>query len=156
MNGGMPSDSEDEMDIDYSESDGEGFQEPEKEGDFFSEEDLSEVKLSGASGEESAEEEQFSDEDYYGHESGDNSEPVSEAEDLLPETEGAKKKKKNAPKAKKSAFAAYEDFAHLLEEGLDEREDKVKERTHFANRMAGSKRGRGGRGGRGGSKRGRH
>lgn len=58
-------------------------------------------------------------------------ESEAEEDDLLP-TEDSRKKGEKKKKVKKSVFASYDEFAHLLEEGMDEREDKQKERKHFA------------------------
>lgn len=139
MNGGIPDDSDEDVDIDYSSDEEQGetqlqedsnedvSEEVKNEDGFFSDEGLSEVNLSQGGADESAE--QFSeDEEEYGSES-----EQAVEEDLLPETDNGKKGKKQEQKPKKSAFAAYEDFAHLLEEGIDEREDTSKERKHFAN-----------------------
>jgi hypothetical protein len=83
------------------------------------------------------------DEEEYGHENGDDDEDIDpygeEDDDEGDYGHGKKSKgnKKGKKIAKKSIFASYEEFAHILEDGLDEGDNSSKK---FSSKMAGQKR----------------
>lgn len=149
--------------IEYSDDSGVDAEGVEGEGDFFSGEDLDEVEISGGEGDDGSGEalgENYGSEGSDGEmlqEYGDDDDEEDDDGEVIglekDEKKGKGSKDKKDKRSKKSNFAAYEDFAHLLEDGLDEEDGKQKERKHFSNAIVGQKRpfstNEGGRGGRG-------
>ena len=144
----MPDSSDEEIEMSDAGGDESAEGEGEDGGFFSGEDDLQEVKLEKDDEDESEGEDLQSQADSYGSEGG--SEEMAEDEDEegmdIPqeETKGNASKKskkrnreefegKDIKKTKSgSRYASYEDFAHLLEEDIDDAEtDKPKKMKHF-------------------------
>lgn len=138
---GNASDEDEDVDVDYSDDDAE-IQLSDDDDDEEVEQDMSEQP-----GEDDDEEEFFSGEDLQDVDEGSG----------FGSDDGGKKKAKGKFDADDNAFASYEDFAELLEEGVrqDEEDRKrnkfLKKRSYGQSTMRGGQRGRG----RGGFKRAR-
>ena len=143
--GGMPDTDEEDGSVELG---GSGEEEGSDAGFFSGEDDLQEVEVSQEDEEEDAaiddeEGEDLMSEDSYGAELSEEKEATEEEADSdLPEEETTKKQQPKGKKRNRNEFegkdikqtksgtryASYEDFADLLEEGLDEEVEKPKKK----------------------------